>query len=428
MTQRWVLSPLVVVCLLAYGQVVSGVGLLIWVIPAALIAVGVVGLARLTLPERTAQVAVWPALALSTVVWAGVVELLSGQTSGPVARSSLIVGGLTGAMGALLLTRWKASCLVPAVAMFAGALALGASGRLPLLTGAFAVAAAWALFRLGPFSVGEVRDRHRAVPIAIVALIAGAAALAGTVASASVMGEPWSMPGVVADEAVTTPVDPLASSSPSPSPTPVASESPTPVVVPEDPFESAGADALSALTDTVLPALRNVAVALVVLVVAWLVVMLAWRAWVTMTWRALRRRLAAGHPRDRVLGAWAWARLRLGQAGHHLAPAASPDVVAAGDGLDAVPSGLERDLTKLARISAAAGFAPDLAEPASARQEREASLAWALARDVESCLRRQRRLREWWGIPARRPDLDLLAIHETAADPHGVSTPEALPG
>ena len=121
MTRRWVMSPLVVVCLLAYGQVVSGVGLLIWVIPAALIAVGVVGLARLTLSERTAPVAVWPALVLSTVGWAGVVELLSGQTSGPVARSSLIVGGLTGAMGALLLTRWKAACLLPAVAMFAGA-------------------------------------------------------------------------------------------------------------------------------------------------------------------------------------------------------------------------------------------------------------------------------------------------------------------
>ncbi|MHB1166215.1 MAG: hypothetical protein ACYC3K_13455 [Candidatus Nanopelagicales bacterium] len=421
MRARWVVAPLVAACLLAYAQVVSGVGLLAWLVPAAVIAWAAVSLVQVLAP-RAAPVAVWPVLAVTTLGWATLAETLGGDISGPITRGSLLVGGLTGAMAALQRTRYPAALLVPVVAMLGGALALGAADGLLAVAGLFAVAALWALLLLGPYRLPDLRDGRRALPVAAVMLLAGVTAVAATAVSAGIAGEPWTIPGAelnkaptaAIDAATTEPAPDQPSDAPSASPAQTPSPAPSATADATDPLEEVGAGIADALRDVVLPAALGMAIAGAFLLVLWLAALLAWRLWVTARWAATRRRLAAGAPRDAVLGAWAWARLRLDQAGSRLAPAASPDVVADGSVPEGLPHDIADDLAILAGLAARAGFSRDDDAGGAVGAEDAAALAWALARDVESALRRRRTLGQWWRLTARRPSLGLLA-----ADPEG---------
>lgn len=421
MRARWVVAPLVAACLLAYAQVVSGVGLLVWLLPAALIAWATVVLVH-GLTTGTARLAVWPALAVATVAWAGLANAIGGDIAGPIARGSLLVAGLTGAMAALQRTRYPAALLVPAVAMLGGALALGAGDGLLAVAGLFAVAALWAFLLLGPYRLPDLRDGRRALPVAAVMLLAGVTAIAATAVSAGVVGEPWTIPGAELNMAPTAAID---DATPQPAPSPdqpseaaTSSPAPTPsaTVDAADPLEVVGAGLVDAVRDVVLPAAVGMAIAGAFLLGLWLAALLAWRLWVTARWAATRRRLAGGAPRDRVLGAWAWARLRLDQAGSRLAPAASPDVVAAGSVPDDLPDDVADDLSRLAGLAARAGFSAD--DSVAGPEDLHGALAWALARDVESALRRRRTPAQWWRLTARRPNLGLLAVQAdgTAGD------------
>lgn len=408
MRPRWALAPLAALALLAYGQVVSSAGLLVFVAPAAILGWAVGTGVRVVAPGLVGAVAVWPGLALTVAAWAGLAELLAGDASGPVTRASLLAGGLCGAMAVLVRTRYPSAALVPAVAWFASAIALGAVDGLLGLTGLFAVAAGWLLLVAGPYRLGDLRQRRRAVPVAAVLLLAGLTAIAGTTLASTALDAPWTIPGAEQNRAPTAIPSDEAAPEPTPTPSPSPSVDPSEAAVAtEDAFEEIGSSVVDALTSTVLPALRTVALALLLLLALWIVVSLAWRLWVTVRWARLRRHLAAGGDRDRVVGAWAWARLRLDQAGHVLPAAASPDVVAEGLPLPRLPETVTRDLRRLAAIAARAGYAPSDGAPGRVDRH-DAVRAWSLAREVESRLRATRRPRQWWTDPARRPDADLL--------------------
>lgn len=406
MRPRWALAPLGALALLAFGQVVSSAGLLVFVAPAAILGWAVGSGIRVVAPGLVGAIAVWPALALAVAAWAGLAELLAGDASGPVTRASLLAGGLCGAMAVLVRTRYPSAALVPAVAWFTSAIALGAVDGLLGLTGLFAVAAGWLLLAAGPYRLGDLRQRRRAVPVAAVLLLAGLTAVSGTALASSALEAPWTIPGAEQNRAPTAiPIDEAAPEpTPTPSPSVDASEAATAT---EDAFEEIGSSVVEALTSTVLPALRTVTFALLLLLALWIVVSLAWRMWVTVRWARLRRRLAEGDDRERVVGAWAWARLRLDQAGHVLPAAASPDVVAEGLPLPKVPENVTGQLRRLAAIAARAGYAPSDGAPGRVDRH-DAVRAWSLAREVESRLRFARRPRQWWTDPARRPDADLL--------------------
>ena len=415
MMPRWIVGPALAVCLLAYAQVVSGVGMVLWVVPSAVIALGAVAVVRLRLPHPTAGLAVWPVLLVTTVGWALVVETFGGQTSGPVTRSALLVGGLTGAMSAMTMTRYGSAFAAPAVALFCGALALGAAGGVIALTGAFAVTLMWGLLALGGYRLPDLRDRGRVGTIAAFLLLAGLVAVAATAVSASLMDRPWTIPGAGVDNAIVTgidsPVEPEPTVSLSTDADAAVDPEPTvaPTIVAVTPLDTAATSVVDVLTTTVLPWLLRAALALLILLLLLLLYALARRVWATSRWRAMRRRLRAGSPNDWVLGAWAWVRLRLHQAQHDLPPSSSPDVVAAGLALGGVPGDVVTEMTKLARLAAAAAFAPVETASATGLRRADAARAWGLARQVELTLVRRRTLCEWWRLTALPPDERILA-------------------
>lgn len=407
MSRRWALAPLIVVALLVYSQAVSGSGLLIWLLPAALLGYGLMAAAHVISRTPTARAAAWAALVVVALLWAAIVNVGSGDTEGPVARASLAVTVCCGAMAALVRTSRPASALLPGVLLVCGALALGGAGAPVFVVALVAAACLWLLLRLGPYGSADFRDGRRAGQTAALAGLGIAVAVAVTALTSPVLGEPWMLPGVVLSSDATPTVEPtptpsVTEATPTPTPTPT----PTATAAPDE--DLVGDAIVRAFRNVLVPAAITVAVVLTFLGLLALLLALAWRLWVALTWRLTRRRLGRGEPVERVIGAWDWVRLRLGQADIALPPAASPDVIASDAAGSGAPAQTIADLATVAGLAARAGYV-ERGTVTTQVDVLAADSAWRHARRVERGLRRGRSLRRRWRLTARRPAWRSLA-------------------
>jgi len=381
----WASLPTLVVGWAVFAQVVSFRGLVTWVVLGSL---GVWLLVGALLSAGR----VWRAMAIgmpATVLLALAADRLGGATSGPLARSTLLVVGLVVAAQLLAFSRVPALSLLPMLAMLACGLALGAAGSAFAWIGAWVVAAACSLLILGPYGSNMLAARERLRSLAtLIALVGVAAVLVASIASA-LLGRPWMVAGVEANwqgpPAVVATADnpPVVEAAPAMADAPpladLAAEA-SPVIAPS----AATAAIVPAATRTVAPpppALPSWVLwfALAVAVLGlWLVLMagllLAWfvgrRLVAWGRWRLLRLRLSSGTPEARVIGAWTWMRLRMAWLGTPLPAWVSPDTAAEWSGSWGNP-----DLVALADLTAALAF-----NPAGRSSTSQGAQAWRLAR------------------------------------------------
>jgi hypothetical protein len=354
MTARspWPLAPTLVVTWVAFGQVLSLSGLAIWVVGGSL-------LGALTVSAFAGAGRRGLAIAAVVVLTGGVTLLartVGGDSAGPITRASLMATGVSAAMGLVLQTRYPAALLGPALILLGGATGLGAAGRAPWLVGAWAVAAAVTLVMLGPYSAADLRPRRRMGPLVAALIAVGLLSVAAIGAATPALRVPWTIAGAADVTGDQTP--------PPPTPTVTAPPSTEPSTPPEstvDPVE----------TETVDATRPFVAAVMVLLLLALLLVAVAvlrrMRAW--WQWRRLRRRLAQGGPRDRIVGAWTWVRLRRARYDEPLPVSASPDVAAA-----ARSSFADADLQNVARRAASVSY-----DPSASASDADADAAWSAA-------------------------------------------------
>jgi hypothetical protein len=358
--------PTLLVTWVAFGQVVSLSGLAIWVVGGSLLGALVVssfagagrrGLAVVTMVLLTGGVAF-------------LARTVGGDSAGPITRASLMATGVAGAMGLILQTRYPAAVLAAALVLLGGATGLGAAGRAPWLIGAWAVAAAATLAMLGPYSRADLRARRRLVPLVVSLVAAGLAAVVVIGAATPALRSPWTIPGaadVTGEDQTSPPPPPTTAPPPSAVPTsPPPTTAPLPSAVPTPPstVDPVDRDTVDATSIVVVSALLLVLLVLVLVAVAVLRRVLAWGRW-----RRLRRRLGTGSPRDRVVGAWTWVRLRRVRYDEPLPVSASPDVASTARSPYA-----DRALQDVAQRAARVAY-----DSASAPSDADAEAAWSAA-------------------------------------------------
>jgi hypothetical protein len=358
--------PTLLVTWVAFGQVVSLSGLAIWVVGGSLLGALVVssfagagrrGLAVVTMVLLTGGVAF-------------LARTVGGDSAGPITRASLMATGVAGAMGLILQTRYPAAVLAAALVLLGGATGLGAAGRAPWLIGAWAVAAAATLAMLGPYSRADLRARRRLVPLVVCLVAAGLAAVVVIGAATPALRSPWTIPGaadVTGEDQTSPPPPPTTAPPPSAVPTsPPPTTAPLPSAVPTPPstVDPVDRDTVDATSIVVVSALLLVLLVLVLVAVAVLRRVLAWGRW-----RRLRRRLGTGSPRDRVVGAWTWVRLRRVRYDEPLPVSASPDVASTARSPYA-----DRALQDVAQRAARVAY-----DSASAPSDADAEAAWSAA-------------------------------------------------
>ena len=309
----WVLWPTFGATWIAFAQVLSFQGLVLWVVGGSLLGGSVVGV----LASYGRPLLALVAMVVLPIVVAGATEIVGGTTAGPITRSSLMATAVAGAMGLLLNTRWPASMVLPSLFLLGGALGLGAAEDVLWLSGLWAVAAAATLAMLGPLRNEHLRDRARLAPFALLLVGLGLVAVVATVSLSFFLHDPWTIPGATS---VSAPVS--SQSTPPPAEAQTSVEEPVSVTPPEVESSSAA----EARDSVVVSVLRLILFALALALLMAIVVVVIWRLLVGLRWWWVRRRLRSGSPSDRVVGAWTWLRLQRARWGLALPAYASPDV------------------------------------------------------------------------------------------------------
>jgi len=317
---------------IAFAQVVSFQGLVLWVISGSLLGGVVVG----TLAHHGRRVLALAAMVALPVVVAGLSEVLGGSTAGPITRSSLMATAAAGAMGLLVKSRNPYLMVLPSLMLLGGALGLGAAKDVLWLGGMWAVAAAATLAMLGPFRKEHLRARERLAPFALLLMGLGFAAIVATVAFSFLLRDPWTIPGAGVDSAVSEP----SLSSPE-SPTPIkpedsgdSSETSSSLVDPtanEQSVQEADVESgQESVQESVVTSLLRLIVLLVILLLLLAVLaVVIWRLSVGLRWWLVKRRLRRGSAAEQVLGAWTWLRLQRARRDAPLPAYVSADVAVA---------------------------------------------------------------------------------------------------
>jgi hypothetical protein len=352
----WAPLPTLAVAWACLAQVLSFRGVAIWVAGGSLL---VLVAMRALLRAGRSALGLTAGIIL-TLGLAFLADAYGGDSSGPLARATLLACGLTAASVAMAFTRYRFALLVPSLALLGSALGLGAAGRSGAWVGLWVVAAAVTAAMLGPYRDRELAGRERVVPFALLAGTAGFIAIAALLFTTPLLGTAWTIPGAGSAEAGVAPA--------------IAATSQTPIVVVPPPETS------SETIATNTPWLLLIVIGLLLAFALFLVWLVVRRTLHWIRWRTLRRRLSRGTPEQRVVGAWTWLRLRLAMWGDPLPKSASPDV--------AVEWALAHDdsaLAIVARLTAQVAFNPEgtMSMPDSA-------LAW------EQALAADRRRRGSW--------------------------------
>lgn len=314
----WVIAPFAFANILAWAQLLSTRALILWLVFPSALAVWGVSRARTrghAVRATAIVIATGPAMALIT-------QAFGIDDSGPITRGVLICVTLSASAAILACTAFAWVALIPASAIGATALALGSSARLTWLVGAWIAMLGLSLLLLGPYSREELQPpdrRRRIVPVILIpALMAVVASVLAT--SALVVGpRPQDSPQQPTAPSSATQPDalPTPAPTPTPAPPPAATAAPVAPPAPSSP-ESTGLPPWAVILLSLLPAL-------VLLVLLTLALTSLRRLVVAARWRLLRRRLRQGSPRDQMLGAWRWTRLRRAQHGQPLGPPVTPE-------------------------------------------------------------------------------------------------------
>jgi hypothetical protein len=330
-----------VCCLIAalsYSGAVSMVGLLAFVLPAVLVVTALTA----AVGRLSVRIATFSGLVAALVI-AEVVNLVSGTSFGPAARSTFLAGAFT-----VLAT---AAVLSPAPTLFAGAVAGVVVGALALGAGAEVapVAVATAVTTVVGIALVEALGRrwqrrppHLVVVVLLALLVGGCVASVALRADRQLAGDP----AVLAPGAVDPSIRP-----------------PTVLGDPDAPLKAETTQ--SAKTNAESPpavkhssTVRTIWLVILAVVVGLLLALLIRVAWVASAWRRLRRRLRRGSESEQVAGAWVWSTRRLRAAGWAIPPSLPPDAVKGSQELASLPRHLRGGLSQVASATVQAVFAP----------------------------------------------------------------------
>lgn len=302
--RRAVVLPLLVVTWLVALQVLSFRGVAIWVVLGSLLCVYVVGG---LFESGRIKIGLFVAAVLPVGV-ALLADVFGGSTSGPLARSTLIVCGLASVATAITFTRYRVLILPVMTVMFGAVLGLGSAQSVGVWVGVWVVAAGFTLVLLGPYRRTELRGR-RTRSLAGVLISVGVIGVLGAFVASVFVGTAWTIPGQVEVDASQS----------------VSAETPDPVSETASGDLVAEESALESVVNTIFNILAVLSLVLLFLLLLWLVYALVRRMVVRVRWWGTRRSMRSGAPRSRVIGSWEWTRLRLAQRGFTLPVSVSPD-------------------------------------------------------------------------------------------------------
>lgn len=272
------IAPLLLVNWIAFAPLLSGHGLIIWVIGGSLFSAW----ASFTL--WGAHRRMWSLLAVLvlTALIPLLADSLGGQSAGPIARASFMAVGTSGAMAILVQTRYPASAIVASLLLIAGALGLGSAEQGVWITLLWALSVMVSLALLGPYAPSFLSGRARIVHLGLaIALILGLV-VGIQLATSLLITDPWTAGGVAAPR-----------------------QDPTAIVAA---FIAALGNAFTAANAGHL--LMWAAGILALLLLASAFVLIVARCLVTYAWWRLRIKLKAGSTRQQVVGAWTWLRMQ----------------------------------------------------------------------------------------------------------------------
>jgi hypothetical protein len=301
-------------------------------------------------------------LAAGTTALVGgeVVNVLSGNFQGPVARGTFVAALLTGVAVLVTGRRVAAAFLLPVVGILAWALALGAGGRVELVA---VVTAAFALLSLA--AVERERRSFESPPRTAPSVLAGLAlvAVAGVFAGRYQLAHDHRTPASPFRSTLSTTVIPPAVLSLTRHP-PRSATAPLPTRDPRIPAV-VQASASPSLLHRVLLRVGEAFAGLLALALLGLLLRLFW---VAVAWKRLGRRLRRrSEPTE--AGAWAWALATLDRLGQPVSPSLSPDLAAEPE------AALSDQLRELAQTVTPAVFGPP-------RDASHGTVAWSQAKAV----------------------------------------------
>ncbi len=351
---EWSVSLLLIPTWIAFANVVSLSGALLWVIVPSLIAVQTMFVMIAADRRMVAGIVLF----FLTLLSGTLAELIGGQTSGSITRATLMMTSCAGLMALLWRTRFPATSALVSLAALAGALGLGAADRIVWLVGVWVVAMVAYLAAVGPLRSSDLADHGRLKSLVAILLTAG---LVGSVAG-NVMGhllqDPWTIRSV-GPKALGAIIDTRSSSTtanatqtgvsdvvrgfaggmrtPGRSPRDAGvlnkhgkvAGSEKGMSVPKTP-KGASEGGTTYAGEASLPRswLEIVGLVVLVLLVILVLSLTLWVAWVQIKWLKLRARLHRGSPAEQVAGAWHWLRLRWAQSGYFEYANLTPDRIA----------------------------------------------------------------------------------------------------
>lgn len=307
--QAWVILTCLVAAL-GYSGAVTTPALLGYVLPGVLVAALLAARAQATVPAA-ATVGAW------VLGWAVAVNVLSGLTNGPAARSTATASLFAALAARSLHVRVTTLFLVPVLGVLGGALALGAGAEVRSVAVATAVLATASLASIERDSRRLVGARTHSLTVPLMCLLVALAGVGAVVLQATFNDRSPAVPfPLLVDGAITPGFDPLREETVVPTAAPsAASAGPSTIAEPSPEIRESSGAWLWVLAAALVAVTSLLGLVLRVLMVS-------------LRWRRLRRELDAGTPGERIAGAWVWARRRLASAGTPLPRDLSPDVAA----------------------------------------------------------------------------------------------------
>jgi len=385
-------------CLVAavtYAGAVTTRALIWFVLPGVVIA-------ALVAWRLVARPAPWIALIVSAPLilgWSELVNIWSGTSNGPAARSTFVAAGCTLLAVVAASSPRPGLFLLPVTGVVFGALALGAGGEVRLVAVATVICAAGTLGWIEQSRHRWSTQPRQGVTLVVVSLVVGAAA-AGAVVLQAQHDQRQSL--LLARSQIDPAIKPAW-------PDPFANIVKTqpsrharlagPPLRTQRPRSSATRTTATRTTATGSHMWLIVVVALGGLMIALLIACIHRALAARLGWRRLRRRLASGTAAERVSGAWIWARLRLEACQLPLSSDVSPDVLAASAPTDDMPTGVLVHLRALAATTTTAAFMQNRAVSMA-----EAAAAWRMARRADLSARDSLTRLGRVGLALRRPE------------------------
>jgi hypothetical protein len=344
------------VATLAYSGAVTTRALAVFVIPAVFL----VSLVSLSLTRRTSAAAAGIASALLALGLAEIVNIVSGEQSGPVARSSFFAA-ISTAVAVSYADRWSPiSVCVPVTAVLGGALFLGAAGEVIPVVAVLAVLLTLSVPLLEAARRRPARSLRTAWMTPLLAIVAGVVAFGTSQLAPALQDRAPKVFGVAQADPRIKPLHPISTASPA------------------APLTATVADAHTGGGG------RSGPVTLIVITVAAAAMglLLLRLGIVALAWKRLRRRLRRGSPAQRAVGAWSWAVLRLRSYGVFVPPSLSPDQFSGHTSRLQLSDAVWEPLRTTARWATDAAFSPRPEEAVTDSRE-----AWEAAERVAAVCR-----------------------------------------